>query len=60
MTRDSEVCPIPRLGELAHAREGDDFQRVAEDRQVRDRVLDLRPLVELRAADDLVADLAAH
>jgi hypothetical protein len=52
--------PDPAPRRVGHAGEGDDVLRVAEDRQVGDRVLDLRPLVELRAADDLVADLAAH
>ena len=52
--------PDPAPGRVGHAREGDDVLRVGEDGQVGDRVLDLRALVELRAADDLVADLAAH
>ena len=52
--------PDPALGRVGHAREGDDVLRVGEHGQVGDRVLDLRALVELRAADDLVADLAAH
>ena len=57
-TRDSDVCPIPRWGELATRVNDDDVLRVGEHRQVGDRVLDLGALVELRAADDLVADLA--
>jgi hypothetical protein len=60
MTRDSDGLPDAAPRRVGHPREGDDVLRVAEDRQVRDRVLDLRALVELRAADDLVADLAAH
>ena len=52
--------PDAALGRVRHAREGDDVLRVGEDGQVGDRVLDLGALVELRAADDLVADLAAH
>ena len=42
------------------ALEADGVLRVGEQRQVGDRVLDLGALVELRAADDLVADLAPH
>ena len=41
-------------------READHVERVGQERQVGDRVLDLRALVELRAADHLVGDLAAH
>ncbi len=41
-------------------RERDDVLRVAEHREIGDRVLDLRALVELRPADDLVVDRTAH
>ena len=51
--------PDPAPRRVGHARERDAVLRVGEQRQVGDRVLDLRALVELRAADDLVADLAA-
>ena len=59
-TRLSEVCPSPRFGEFADARERPRVLRVGEEGQVRDGVPDLRPLIELRAADDLVADLRPH
>ncbi len=59
-TRLSEVCPSPRFGRVRDARERAGVLRVGEERQVGHRVPDLRPLVELRAADDLVADLRAH
>ena len=59
-TRESDVWPIPRRGELATRVKRHDVLRVGEHRQVGDRVLDLGALVELRAADDLVADLAPH
>ena len=51
---------MPRCGELAMRVNAPPSCRVDEEGQVRDRVLDLRPLVELRAADHLVADLRAH
>ena len=50
----------PPLGRVRDARERHHVLRVREHRQVRDRVLDLGALVELRPADDLVGDLAAH
>ena len=52
--------PEPAPGRVGDPREADDVERVREEQQVRDRVLDLRALVELRAADHLVGDLAAH
>ena len=52
--------PDAALGRVGDPRERAAVGRVDEERQVRDRVLDLRPLVELRAADHLVADLRAH
>jgi hypothetical protein len=52
--------PDPALGRVGHAREGDDVLWVLQHGQVGDRVLDLGALVELRPADDLVADLAPH
>ncbi len=45
---------------VGDAREADDVEGVGEQREVGDRVLDLGALVELRAADHLVGDLAAH
>jgi hypothetical protein len=48
------------LGRVGDPRELDDVLRVVQPEQVRHRVLDLRAVVELRAADDLVADLAPH
>ena len=53
------VSPIPRRGELTIALERDQVLRVDEERQVAERVLDLRALVEARAADHLVADAVA-
>ena len=52
--------PEPALRRVRHARERPRVLRVGEEGQVRDGVPDLRPLVELRAADDLVADLRPH
>ena len=46
--------PAPRLVRDPHQRDG--VVRVVDHLQVRDHVLDLRPLVELRAADHLVLD----
>ena len=58
----------PRLGAVADpstrrvddAGKRDRVGRVREQAQVGDRVLDLGPLVELRAADHLVRDLEPH
>src|SRR3954451_9598311 len=50
--------PAPRR--VGNARERHHVLRVGEPGQVGDRVLDLGALVELRPADDLVADLPAH
>ena len=47
-------------GRVGHAREADHVERVGQQRQVGDRVLDLGAFVELGAADHLVGDLAAH
>ena len=52
--------PDPAPRRVDDPRERDDVLRVAEHRQVGDRVLDLGALVELRAADDLVGDVAPH
>ena len=68
---DPEVVRVPEharhrglsdatLGRVRDPREGRRVPRVDEERQVRDRVLDLRPLVELRAADHLVGDAGAR
>ena len=54
------AMPDPPPGRVGHTRERDDVLRVGQHGQVGDRVLDLGALVELRAADDLVADVAAH
>ena len=59
-TREIEVEPIPRRGELTIRVNAPDVLRVDEHRQVGDRVLDLGALVELRAADHLVGDLGPH
>ena len=49
----------PTAGRVGYAREADDVERVGQQRQVGDRVLDLGALVELRPADHLVGDLVA-
>ena len=59
-TRESERLAEAALGRVGHARERAGVLRVGEERQVRHGVPDLRPLIELRPADDLVADLRAH
>jgi hypothetical protein len=58
--RCSDVWPMPRLGELAIRENWLTSCGLCRQVQVADRVLDLGAVVELRAADDLVADLAAH
>ena len=57
--RDSDVCPSPRRGELATRLKLTTSNGLASH-EVGDRVLDLRALVELGAADHLVGDLTAH
>ena len=52
--------PDPAPRRVGDPRERPAVLRVDQEGQVGDRVLDLRALVELRAADDLVADLRAH
>ena len=58
--RACEVLPMPRRGEFTTPLEADHVLRVHQQREVGQRVLDLGPLVEARAADDLVADAVAH
>ena len=50
----------PALGRVGDPRERAAVGGVDEEGEVVDRVLDLGALVELRAADDLVADLRPH
>ena len=50
----SARSPMPRFGPRSGCGAGRRCRRVGEDRQVRQRVLDLGALVELRAAHDLV------
>ncbi len=50
----------PAPGRVGDPREADDVERIGEELQVGDGVLDLGALVELRAADHLIGDLAAH
>ena len=52
--------PEAAAGRVGDPREADHVEGVGEQRQVGDRVLDLGALVELRPADHLVGDLAAH
>ena len=51
---------MPRRGRFAMRIRRDGVVRVVEHLQVRDHVLDLGALVELRAADHLVGDALAH
>ena len=52
--------PDPAPRRVRDPRERRPVLRVDQELQVLHRVLDLRPLVELRAADDLVGDLRPH
>src|ERR1019366_2625031 len=52
--------PDPPPGRVGHAREAHHVERVGQQLEVGDRVLDLGALVELGAADHLVGDLTAH
>ena len=52
----SETAP----GRVGHALEADHVKRVGDPPEIGDRVLDLRTLVELGAADHLVGELAPH
>ena len=47
-------------GHVDDAREADDVERVVDEAQVREHVLHLAPLVEARAADELVAGCVAR
>ncbi len=51
---------MPRRGELTMRVKATTSAGLASSVQIGDRVLDLRALVELGAADHLVRDVAAH